>query len=438
MFSILNGYSIYYGFSYLHILCFMTKIKFLLAAFCFCMMVVATVAQRKAVFIILDGIPADVIEKVETPVLDEIAQVGGYTHAYQGGEKDGYSQSPTISAVGYNNVLTGTWTNKHNVWDNDIAAPNYHYWNIFRIAEMANPNLKTAVFSSWTDNRTKLVGESLPAAGGIKLDYSYDGLELDKTRFPKADDRMFKIDEAVSTEAGKYIAENGPDLSWVYLEYTDDMGHMYGDSPQFYDAVKKADAQVGRVWNAIAERTKKFGEQWMIVITTDHGRNAETGKDHGGQSQRERATWIVTNAQPLNAHFKETPGAVDIAPSILKFMNVAMPDDVKKEMDGISFVGDISLSNPKAIRTGDKVTLTWTPITPNGQVEIRLTTTNNFQKGAPDKYVTIGKADVSSAQYTFTLPTPATADVYKIVFQAPSNTANTWLTKKDIKNTSVR
>src|SRR5262245_26832602 len=121
----------------------MNKIKFVL------MVVVGFLfndayAQRKAVFIILYGISTDVVEKVETPVLDEIAAKGGYTRAYLGGEKGGYSESPTISAVGYNHVITGVWTNKHNVWDNDIKDPNYHYWNIFRIAEAANPALKTA------------------------------------------------------------------------------------------------------------------------------------------------------------------------------------------------------------------------------------------------------------------------------------------------------
>lgn len=83
--------------------------------------------EKKVVFIILDGIPAGEMEATSTPNLDKIAAIGGYARAYTGGEKGGPSQTPTISAVGYNSLLTGTWANKHNVWDNDILAPNYSY-----------------------------------------------------------------------------------------------------------------------------------------------------------------------------------------------------------------------------------------------------------------------------------------------------------------------
>src|SRR5688572_28549347 len=87
---------------------------------------------KKSLYIIVDGIAADVLEGINTPYIDMISKEGAYTRAYLGGEKGGYSETPTISAVGYNSLLTGTWANKHNVWDNEIEDPNYHYWSIFR------------------------------------------------------------------------------------------------------------------------------------------------------------------------------------------------------------------------------------------------------------------------------------------------------------------
>ncbi len=38
-------------------------------------------------------------------------------------------------------------------------------------------------------------------------------------------------------------------------------------------------------------------EDWLFIITTDHGRNSINGKEHDYQSDRERTTWIITNNQ---------------------------------------------------------------------------------------------------------------------------------------------
>jgi predicted AlkP superfamily pyrophosphatase or phosphodiesterase len=199
--------------------------------------------------VVLDGIPADVIDSVATPNLDKISTEGGFTLASMGGEVGGYTETPTISAVGYNSLLTGVWANKHNVWDNDIAAPNYNYWTIFRMLKESDPTKRIAIFSTWLDNRTKLVGANLPETGDITFDYFYDGMELDTMNFPHDKDKMYihQIDEMVSKEAASYIQQEGPDLSWMYLEYTDDMGHSFGNSLQMIDAVQKADVQIGRV-----------------------------------------------------------------------------------------------------------------------------------------------------------------------------------------------
>ena len=293
-----------------------------------------------AIFIIVDGIPADVLENTATPVLDSIAGKDGYTRAFVGGEVGGVTQSPTSSAIGYNNLLTGTWANKHNVYDNQVGDPNYAYWDIFRIAKEHDPTLHTAIFSTWTDNRTKLIGDGLEEAGGNKLDYAFDGFELDTERFPHdlLANYIRAIDDLVTDEAARYVESDGPDLSWVYLEYTDSVGHGYGDGPELTAAVQHMDGQIGKIWSAVQNRQQAYDEDWIIIITTDHGRDAKTGRSHGNQSERERTTWIVTNSDDLNEHYYQTPAIVDILPSIAAHLRLKIPENIRNQLDGQSFI----------------------------------------------------------------------------------------------------
>lgn len=387
-----------------------------------------TAKTKKALFIIIDGVPADQIERLHTPAIFDIASRGAYARAYTGGEVGGYSETPTISAIGYTNLLTATWLNKHNVSGNDGLKPNYHYWTLFRIAKEQPATYQTALYSSWTDNRTVLLGEGKPETNRLHIDYVADGYELDTLRFPKEENErhIFRIDEKVSEEAARGIRQDAPDLSWVYLWYTDDAGHLKGNGAFFDEYVRKADTQVARIWEAVRYREAHFDEEWMVVVTTDHGRE-ENGHGHGGQSLRERTTWISTNV-PVNSHFRDGALSItDIAPSICRFMGFDVPQEVRWEQDGMPFIGPVDIAGLQALPYDDSVQLSWKAYTPEEMVTIYAATTNKFKEGGDDQWIKLATVPAGAQTFRVDLSRLPSSSFYKFVLETPHNHLNRWL-----------
>ncbi len=174
-------------------------------------------------------------------------------------------------------------------------------------------------------------------------------------------------------------------------------------------------------------REEKFNEDWLLIITTDHGRNAATGKDHGGQSDRERTTWIVTNSKDLNGRFKQSPGIVDILPSIFNHLQMSIPLDVAEEIDGVPFIGPIDLADLTAEKNGNSITLRWKNFSKNktDKAEIFVTEMNQFKEGKTDKYQKAGESLLQQENYNFKVETNSA--FYKVLVKAPHHYANVWI-----------
>ncbi|WP_113924696.1 alkaline phosphatase family protein [Cognataquiflexum aquatile] len=411
------------------------KIAFICLVFCWIVVTTSCsdkpeVRSKKVVLVILDGIPASIIEKVSTPNLDSISSAGGYARAWLGGEKGGYSETPTISAVGYNSMLTGTWVNKHNVKDNNIQIPNYYYWSIFRHFKETYPQKTIAIYSTWLDNRTKLLGEGLPETGNLKLDYHFDGLELDTVRFPHdtLSRYIHEIDKLVASKAVEEISTKAPDLTWVYLQYTDDMGHRYGNSPEMDAAVQEADRQLGEIWRAIKEREKNNEEEYLLIVTTDHGR-AQGGYHHGGQSDAEREIWIASNSK-FNKRFIQNPAIVDVFPTVARYLGIPIPKDHAMELDGVSLLGEVSATDLSGKIEGGRLKINWKNFGEKQVGKAWITFGNQFRYGNKDAYILLGEVNLEDESAEFDISNHAFQNA-KVVLETPTGFLNYWVKNAD-------
>lgn len=390
-----------------------------------------TEPDRKVVFIIVDGISADILEQIDTPNIDRVIEKGAFSWGWLGGIAGEYSQSPTVSAVGYNHLLTATWSNKHNVYNNDIEDPNYNYWNIFRLFKHNHPDKEVAVYSSWLENRTHLIGHGRPEAGNVLMDIYYDGFELDTLNFPHEYAYVQRVDEHVSHMAAQSIYEDGPWLSWVYLWYPDDTGHSYGEVEEHFESIRVADAQVGRILDAVEQREREYNEEWLFVVTTDHGRRLPDGRHHGGQSERERTIWIATSNPEVNTYFRESlPAITDIYPTIARYLDLEIPRDLAMELDGVPFMGPLSISDADIgfDEAAQTIALTWDVWEPEGNVKVWLSTENRYASGERDTYELAAEVPVADGQVTFNVGARS-SDFYKVVLEAPHNKVNRWVVR---------
>ncbi|MBT6808209.1 MAG: DUF4983 domain-containing protein [Flavobacteriales bacterium] len=242
--------------------------KLLLLLLCFPLFIHAQ-TTKKVLIIGIDGCRADALELANTPAIDNLISNGIYS-------PDALNDDITISGPGWSAILCGVWSDKHLSVDNSFVGTDYtNYPPLFKRIENFNANLHTVSICNWNPINDYIVQNH----ADFKLNVSSD-LE-------------------VSNEAINYLSSNDPDCIFLHFDDVDHAGHADGFSPnvsQYITAIEGVDSYISPIIQSISQRPNYANEDWLILITTDHG---GLGTSHGGNSIEEQNVFVIASGNTI-------------------------------------------------------------------------------------------------------------------------------------------
>lgn len=219
---------------------------------------------KKALFLGIDGTRFDALQVAKTPNLKGLMNEGIYAdNCLILGER--YQKNDTISGPGWSSILCGVWADKHGVHDNSFKGRDYKaYPHFFARLKNQFPDARTVSLITWAP-----IDEFIVSQADIH----------EKWGDPSKD--YAKFDAAAATEALKQIADPKLTCLFLYFGQVDETGHKHGFHPtvkEYISAIENVDKHIGDILQALKSRETYDSEDWIIVVTSDHGGK---GKGHG-------------------------------------------------------------------------------------------------------------------------------------------------------------
>ncbi|RSM90642.1 nucleotide pyrophosphatase [Kibdelosporangium aridum] len=266
---------------------------------------------KKVLVVGMDGLNWAKVVSANAPNLDALAAGGTL------GESLLYcpSLANSSSGPGWSTIATGVWPDKHGVKDNTFAGKQYAtYPDFLTRLERVNPAYRTYSAVDWAVLHTQGTFST-----SIDTRVTHDG---DRDGYVAAD-------EKITADTVQNLRNGNPDASFVYLGNTDVVAHASGTGSKYIAAIEKQDAQLGQMLSAIKARPTYSGEDWQIVVTTDHG-HINPGGGHGGCGIDERRTFVLASsgggARPIDTRL------TDVASTVFNHLGVGV--DTAWKLDG--------------------------------------------------------------------------------------------------------
>ena len=273
-----------------------------LATLCLAGPAAAAEPEPRVLIIGIDGLRAPALGAADTPNLDALIAEGCYTDQARTGVV-------TVSGPGWSSFLCGVWMDRHGVRDNTFKGARYdEYPHFFKRLHEARPGVFTAHIADWLPIDEQILGSNTDSDFRFVHDYSDNG-----------DERM--VDAAVDA-----LTNYNPDATFVYFADVDVAGHENGfhrTVPAYLAEIHEVDAQVGRVLDAMRARATYADEDWLVIVSTDHGGTIDGSHGRNEDNHRE-IPLIVSGRAAHKGRLYTTANQVDIPAIAMAHLGVAV------------------------------------------------------------------------------------------------------------------
>ncbi len=298
--------------------------KLLVALFCAAAAQLCGGEAPKALIVMLDGARADSFFDTPTPNIDKLMAPGGWQAGYNGAwsfSVDTVPDAPANSAPNHAAIATGVTAVKNLVIDNGkTSAGNYEAWP--HVLSYLAPEYKTAYLYGWNES------------GQVRAKGNVEYLEVG--------------DSGVTAAAVERI-KNGVDAMMVYINAPDAAGHNVGFYPHtaaYRETISGCDAIIGKMMDAISARPDFNDEDWLIIVTADHG-GYHTG--HGMPSAHAgKVPMVVTGKHVKSGELTGVQSVVDAPATMLAHFGI---DPEKLGLDGRPLGSEVAADELEAVST---------------------------------------------------------------------------------------
>ena len=257
---------------------------------------------KKALVVMLDGFRADALDNADAPNMRSLRD-GTWREEYKGAyslSATAIRDASTYSAPNHVAIACGVTAAKSCVKNNGANRCDHAKWPswLVRLVE-AQPERKTLFAFEWPWDASISPNPSVEFVNG------------------------FDADNAAEV-AKRLAAPDGPDATLFYINAPDYAGHgtagFYPCNAEYLGAVHVADCMIGDCLAAIASRPTFKYEDWLIVVTSDHG---GFGSGHTGvASHGTTIPLIVAGRRVEGGRIPGIPCNCDIAPTVLGHFGV--------------------------------------------------------------------------------------------------------------------